>query len=136
MFVRSFVRSFVSSFPPSFLCSFVLLFVCTFVISLFVRSCLRLFVRFSFVSSFPRLFVRSFVYLFASYVELAYLMILPKGTTADLIDGIRNQEHPSHTESENASSHPLVKFKKKSTPVAEDRLDDVSFPLLMAVKYI
>lgn len=65
----------------------------------------------------------------ASCVQLTELMILPKGTTADLIDGILNQEHQRHTESENASSHPLVKFKKKSTPVAEDRLDDVSFPL-------
>jgi len=65
----------------------------------------------------------------ASYVELTYLIILSKGTTADLIDGILNQEHRSHTGFQNASSHPLVKFKKTSTPVAEDRLDDVSFTL-------
>lgn len=70
----------------------------------------------------------------ASYVELTYLMILPKGTTADLMDGILNQEHPSHTGSENASSHPLVKFKKNSTPVAEDRLDDVSFSFNMMAR--
>jgi len=47
------------------------------------------------------------------------------GTTAESIDGIPNQEHRSHTGSENTSSHRLIKFKKNSTPVAEDRLDDL-----------
>ena len=152
LFVSSFVCSlhfytFVCSFVHFFVLTFVCLFVCSFV--RFVRSLAR-FLACSFVYSFFRLFVRShlgfvsisFVYfshtlscvfnrvvVVVVVVELTYLMILPKGTTADLIDGILNQEHASPTEVENAPSHPLVKLKKNSTPVAEDRLDDVSLPL-------
>lgn len=55
--------------------------------------------------------------------------------TAESIDGIPNQEHRSHTGSENTSSHRLIKLKKDSTPVAEDRLDDVSFLLIALTKY-
>ena len=57
------------------------------------------------------------------------MRVFLEGTTADVIDGILNQEHRSHTGSEIISSQPLVKLKKNSTPVAEDRLDDVSFKL-------
>ena len=45
--------------------------------------------------------------------------------TPDLSDDIPTQEDGSR-EGSDVSYHPLSKFKKCSTPVAEDRLDDVS----------
>ena len=128
-FVLWFVHSFVRLFLPSLVRSLVRSFVYSFSRPL-VRWHLRLFSR-SFVglvSSYTLSCIFSIVWL-RFYVELTCPMVLPKGTTADLIDGTPNQEHRSCTGSEKASPHPLVKLKKNSTPVAEDRLDDVSFSL-------
>ena len=59
---------------------------------------------------------------------------LPKGKITNLTDGIPGQEDRSRGGSD-ISCHPLSKFKKCSTPVAEDRLDEVSVLCRCFVKY-
>ena len=58
-------------------------------------------------------------------LELPYSVLCPLAKTPDLSDDIPTQEDGSR-EGSDVSYHPLSKFKKCSTPVAEDRLDDVS----------
>lgn len=125
-FVWSIDRWFVRSFVRSLVCSLVRSFVYSFTRPL-VRSQLRLFSRL-FISSSTLSCIFNIIWLRFFLCRTDFLMIFPKGTTTDLIDGIPNQEHRSHAGSEK-TSHPLAKFKKNSTPVAEDRLDDVSFVL-------
>jgi len=131
-----YVTAFVQCFIPDQLT--VRLFVGRSFVGSFVFSCLR----FSVSSSLP-FFVCS-VFTLSCIFYIVWLRLLcrtdlfnnfAQGTTAESIDGIPNQEHRSHTGSENKSSHRLIKFKKNSTPVAEDRLDDVSFLLMALTKY-